>query len=102
MEKPLWRVRCGESSRRRCSSASSREELERVFDIAGDALKILPGGSRFAQGSDQVIIGKALANRIQGCQIGQEILLNTTPFQVVGIFDYDGPFRSEIWGEDRL
>jgi len=31
------------------------------------------------------------------------LIVNITPFKVVGIFDHDGAYRSEIWGDiDRI
>jgi putative ABC transport system permease protein len=35
--------------------------------------------------------------------LGDTIWINTTPFQVVGVLDSEGPFASEIWGDlDRM
>jgi putative ABC transport system permease protein len=74
----------------------------RTFDIIGAPLKII-AGRRFQQGTDEVIIGRKLADRIEHCQLGDVLQINTTPFKVVGIFDHDGPFKSEIWGDrDRM
>lgn len=70
--------------------------------IAGDRLKVLEGRA-IQPGTDEVMVGVSLANRIRNCQVGEVITINVTPFKVVGIFDYDGPFRSEIWGDlDRM
>lgn len=68
------------------------------FAIAGDAMQVLEG-RRFQPGTDEVIVGQALVDRIKDCQVGRTILINTTPFKVVGVFDYSGPFRSEVWGD---
>jgi ABC-type antimicrobial peptide transport system permease subunit len=60
-------------------------------------------GSNFTPGTDEVIVGRKLTGRIQGCALGDVIQLNTTPFRVVGIFDHDSSFASEIWGDlDRM
>jgi ABC-type lipoprotein release transport system permease subunit len=60
-------------------------------------------GRAFAPGADEMIVGRRLVDRIAGCALGDVIELNTTPFRVVGIFEYDGPFNSEIWGDlDRM
>jgi hypothetical protein len=41
--------------------------------------------------------------RIANCSIGETIVLNKTPFHVVGVFDHPGQFGGEIWGDlDRL
>ena len=67
------------------------------FAIAGPALEIVEGRN-FEPGTDEVIVGRALTSRIRNCSLGSTIVFNTTPFKVVGVFDYDGPFRSEVWG----
>jgi putative ABC transport system permease protein len=60
-------------------------------------------GRRFEPGTDEVIVGRRLTTRIQDCAVGDVIQIDTVPFRVVGIFDYDGHFASEIWGDlDRL
>jgi putative ABC transport system permease protein len=69
------------------------------FEIFGDDLTVAAGGRNFVPGTDEVIVGRALVERIDGCRIGEDVLLNTARFRVVGIFDCDGPSRSEIWGD---
>ena len=61
----------------------------------------LTEGRAFAPGSDEVIVGEKLVGRIQGCEMGETIWLNTVPFKVVGVFSHDGPFSSEIWCDIR-
>ncbi len=74
----------------------------RSFDVYGDGVRIV-AGRRFRPGTDEVIVGRKLVDRIRGCHLGDAILLNTTSFAVVGVFDSDGPFTSEIWGDlDRM
>lgn len=74
----------------------------RSFDIWKDGLRIV-AGRRFLAGADEVIVGRKLVDRIQDCELDDVLVLNTVPFRVVGIFDSDGPFRSEIWGDrDRM
>lgn len=72
------------------------------FAIHGEHLRIIEG-QRLAAGADEVIVGKSLVGRIRDCRLGAVIQLNTTPFRVVGVFDHDGPYASEIWGDaDRM
>jgi putative ABC transport system permease protein len=60
-------------------------------------------GRNFTPGSDEVIVGRKLAGRIQDCAVGDVIQINLTPFRVVGVFDVDGTYASEIWGDlDRM
>jgi putative ABC transport system permease protein len=74
----------------------------RSFDIYGRDVRLI-AGRRFAPGTDEVIVGRKLTDRVQDCHLGDTLWLNTAPFRVVGIFDHDGPFKSEIWGDrDRL
>lgn len=73
-----------------------------TFTIHGDGLRILEGRN-FDPGADEVIIGSSLQGRIRGCDLGEVLRINTTPFKVVGVFESDGPYGSEIWGDlDRM
>ncbi len=72
------------------------------FEIYGDELEIVEGRA-LRPGFDEVVVGSKLTQRIQNCKLGDQIVLNTTPFTVVGIQASDGPFGSEIWGDlDRM
>lgn len=65
-------------------------------------LEVVEGRS-LRPGADEVLVGSKLTGRIRNCRVGEVIRINTTPFRVVGVFDYDGPFASEIWGDlDRM
>ncbi len=76
---------------------------EASFEIHGDQLRILDGGRNFTFGADEIIVGRPIAGRIADCQIGDTLLINVTPFRVVGHFEHDGAYRSEIWGDvDRM
>jgi putative ABC transport system permease protein len=73
-----------------------------TFAIRRDGIRIVTG-TNFRPGEDEVIVGRPLTERIRGARPGEVILLNTTPFRVVGTFEADGPFASEIWGDlDRM
>ncbi len=56
-------------------------------------------GKMFTFGSDEVIVGSRLVGKFRDCGLGDSIVFNTTPFKVVGVFENDGPFGSEIWGD---
>ena len=72
------------------------------FRIHGEGLRLLEGRT-IDPGADEVIIGASLVGRIRGCAMGETLRINTTPFRVVGIFESDGPYGSEIWGDlDRM
>jgi putative ABC transport system permease protein len=73
-----------------------------TFDLAGEDLRLV-AGRRFRPGTDEVMVGTKLTQRIRDCQLDEVLVLNTTPYRVVGVFDHDGPFASEIWGDlERL
>ena len=73
-----------------------------TFTLRGDEFGILEGRN-LEPGADEVIVGKRLVGRIRSCELGGVIQLNTTPFRVVGVFDCEGPFNTEIWGDyDRI
>ncbi|GAB4164327.1 MAG: ABC transporter permease [Planctomycetota bacterium] len=73
-----------------------------TFAIHGDDVRILQG-RRPTPGSDELIVGSSIADRIRDCHVGDVLMLNVTPFRVVGIFKGRGGFDSELWGDaDRL
>jgi len=72
------------------------------FEIRKDELRIVQGRN-FKPGTDEVIVGSRLVDRIQNCRLGDSVQINMTPFRVVGIFEYPGAFGGEIWGDlDRF
>lgn len=74
----------------------------RSFDIYGDGVRIIEG-RKPTQGADEAIVGRKLVERIRDCRVGATLTLNTTPFRVVGVFESEGPFASEVWGDrDRM
>ncbi|MBL9079399.1 MAG: ABC transporter permease [Planctomycetes bacterium] len=73
-----------------------------TFDIHGSDLRIVEG-KRFAPGTDEVIIGKAIASRLANAKVGDVLQINVTPFRVAGIFESKGAYEGEIWADcDRM
>jgi putative ABC transport system permease protein len=73
-----------------------------TFEIREGEIRIIEGRN-FTPGADEVIVGRKLTDRIQNCRVGDVLQLNTTPYKVVGVFDHDGGFASEVWGDlDRF
>lgn len=69
------------------------------LELQSSALEIVEG-EWLTFGTDQVVVGQKAANRMKNCQVGDTLMLNATPFQVVGIFDDAGGVQaSEIWGD---
>src|SRR5690349_5741341 len=62
-----------------------------TFELRKDELHIVEGRN-FNAGSDELIVGKRLVGHVENCTIGGTIMLNKTPFKVVGVFDHSGQF----------
>ncbi|HVM96555.1 MAG TPA: ABC transporter permease, partial [Candidatus Acidoferrales bacterium] len=57
-------------------------------------------GRNFSPGLYEVIVGKKMADRVTGLNIGDTISVQKHDFKVVGLFTADGSsFESEIWGD---
>lgn len=79
-----------------------RGVTEASFRIQERSLRIVEGG-RPALAADEVIVGAPLSRRMKGCRVGDTLTFNTTPFKVVGVFEQDGGYASEIWaGVERI
>ena len=73
-----------------------------TFTIHGDDWRVLQGRN-FTPGTDEVVVGKALSERIRDCRVDDVLVINVTPFRVVGIFESKGAYQTEVWGDvDRL
>lgn len=70
--------------------------------MLGDRMRVVEG-RLFAFGADEVVVGRRLRSRIEGCRVGDTLMLNITPFRVVGVFEAEGALGGEIWGDaERL
>lgn len=57
-------------------------------------------GRTWQTGTQEVIIGKSIQQRIQGCNVGGSLRLGGTNWTIVGVFDAGGTgFDSEVWGD---
>lgn len=70
----------------------------RSFEVQASAPRIVEG-RMFQWGADEVIVGRPLTTRMEGCQVGEMLELNVTPFQVVGVFEAEGAYGGEVWGD---
>jgi ABC-type antimicrobial peptide transport system permease subunit len=60
----------------------------------------LAEGSLFRWGAREIVVGKSIAERFNGAQVGERIKFAGDFWTVVGIFDSEGSgFDSEIWGD---
>lgn len=66
--------------------------------IHGDRLRVVEG-RMLTWGADEVIVGKPLTERMVNCRVGDVLTLNTTPFQVVGVYEMEGAQGGEVWGD---
>jgi ABC-type antimicrobial peptide transport system permease subunit len=104
---PLAGLECYLAVRRfRVSGGETNVPLRGVqpatFKIRGDEVRVVEGRN-FEPGADEVIVGRRITDRIRDCRVGDVLTINVTPFRVVGVFECDGPFESEIWGDfDRM
>src|SRR5271166_5004059 len=69
-----------------------------VFNVRNN-VKIVQGRN-FTPGLYEVIVGKKMADRVTGLDIGDTISVQKHDFKVVGLFTAeDSSFESEIWGD---
>jgi putative ABC transport system permease protein len=73
-----------------------------TFAIHGEDFRIVDGRN-FTPGTDEVIVGAGLQQRLSDLRTGDVLQVNVVPFRVVGVFEHKGGYRSEIWGDaDRM
>lgn len=59
-------------------------------------------GRMWRPGLSEVIAGKLISEKFEGCQVGETITMGGRPWDVVGIFEADGTgFESEVWGDSE-
>ncbi|WP_298242568.1 ABC transporter permease [uncultured Bradyrhizobium sp.] len=59
-------------------------------------------GRMFRQGSNEIVIGRALAGRFEDVEIGSSLRFAQREWRIVGRFDAGGSgFDSEIWGDSE-
>ncbi|MCR9247209.1 MAG: ABC transporter permease [bacterium] len=79
-----------------------RGVMQATFQVHGDNFRIAEGRN-FTPGTDEIIVGRAVSERIQNAKVGDVLEINVTPFRVVGVFESTGAYTTEIWGDvDRL
>ncbi len=67
------------------------------IDLQGEQLQLVDG--RWMNfGADEVVVGKPLTERMQNCRIGDTLVINMTPFEVVGVYEHTGAHPGEVWG----
>ena len=61
-------------------------------------LKILEG-RKFTPGMRELVLGEAARRQFAGLDVGKEIKLGTQVWKVVGVFQSDGAWNSELWSD---
>jgi ABC-type antimicrobial peptide transport system permease subunit len=94
------------SNLKRVGQPGSSNLKLRGVDLSSLAVRGTPtlvAGRMFTPGTDEVVVGRAIANRFERCRIGDEIVFQRRPFKVVGHFATGGSsFESEIWGDANV
>ncbi len=79
-----------------------------VRGIDREARVLRPGvrivaGRWFAPGAAEIVVGRRIATRFEGCQLGDRVRFGQRDFTVVGRFSANGAaFESEIWGDNEV
>jgi putative ABC transport system permease protein len=60
-------------------------------------------GRPFQPGLDEVIVGRRMAARVRGLDLGSTVRIQRRDWRIVGLFEADGSaFESEIWGDGAV
>ncbi len=75
--------------------------VEPIALAVHDKVKIV-AGRMFQPSSGEAIVGRGVASRYAGAELGSELRFGRGTWKVVGIFDADGSsFESEVWVDVR-
>lgn len=80
------------------TNVTVRGVTPRAFEVRGGIEMV--AGRRFTPGLDEMIVGRRIAERVAGLDLGATIPLQRRDWKIVGIFaSRGGAFESEIWGD---
>jgi putative ABC transport system permease protein len=74
-----------------------------VRGISAQSLALRPGariveGRMLVPGRNEIMASPAMAERFEGCALGEVVTLRRVPYTVVGLFTTEGtPYESELW-----
>jgi putative ABC transport system permease protein len=90
----------------RLGQKGSSNVAVRGIDLATIGVRVTPkivAGRMFTPGTEEVIVGKAIATRFAHCQVGDRIKVQRRQLQVVGLFTAGGAgYESEVWGDQNV
>jgi len=80
------------------TNVTIRGVTPRAFEVRGGIT--IEQGRNFQPGLDEIIVGKRIADRIRGLDLGATVPIQRHQWKIVGIFtSRGGAFESEIWGD---
>ena len=80
------------------ANITMRGVTQEAFQVR-NGIKLVEG-RMFSPGLFEVIVGKKIADRVNGLNIGDIVKVQRKEFKVVGLFTADGSsFESEMWGD---
>ena len=83
------------------TNVTVRGVTPKAYEVRG-GIEIVDG-RRFTPGLDEIIVGRRIAERIQGLDVGNTIEIQNRDWKVVGLFaSQGGAFESEIWGDYEI
>lgn len=60
----------------------------------------LAEGRMLAPGRDELVVGRAIAETVEGLEVGRTVRFGTHDWKIVGLFETGGSvYESEIWGD---
>ncbi|MGQ0552800.1 MAG: ABC transporter permease [Planctomycetota bacterium] len=66
--------------------------------LRGESVRLVEG--RWMEfGTDEIVVGRPLTQRMRDCAVGDTLVLNMAPFRVVGVFESSGAEGGEVWGD---
>jgi putative ABC transport system permease protein len=82
----------------RPTNITMRGVTQEAFQVR-NGIKVVEG-RMFSPGLFEVIVGKKIADRVNGLNLGDTVKVQRKDFKVVGLFTADGSsFESEMWGD---
>lgn len=80
------------------TNVTIRAVIPKTFEVRG-GIEVVEGRG-FTPGLDEVIVGRKIADRIKGLEVGGTVKYQKKEFKIVGLFRSAGEaFESEIWGD---
>lgn len=83
---------------------SQDEAAAQLRGVDGGAWALRPDlklveGRKFTPGMRELMVGEAAQRQFAGLDVGKEIKLGTQAWKVVGVFQSDGAWNSELWSD---